>query len=97
MVDNIAMEPYYRRSSISAGCQCQRMFLIGQSDDANQQAAMATIAEKVSNNTKTVLEMSKVDYIQPREAAIQMAGERVKKVMSMRRWSLFSSSPHFFD
>lgn len=62
---------------------------------ATQQTAMETIAEKVSNNTKTVLEMAKSENIQPREAAIQMASERVKKAMSMRRWSLFSSAPHF--
>ena len=58
-------------------------------------AAMATIAEKVSHNTRTVLEISKTESIQPREAAIKMASERVKKAMSMRRWSLFSSAPHF--
>ena len=58
-------------------------------------AAMATIAEKVSHNTRTVLEISRTENIQPREAAIKMASERVKKAMSMRRWSLFSSAPHF--
>ncbi|RKZ66491.1 MAG: Glu/Leu/Phe/Val dehydrogenase, partial [Gammaproteobacteria bacterium] len=62
---------------------------------STQQIAMATIAEKISNNTKTVLEISRTENIQPREAAIQMATERVKKAMSMRRWSLFSSAPHF--
>lgn len=62
---------------------------------STQQAAMETIAEKISNNTKTVLEISRAENIQPREAAIQMASERVKKAMSMRRWSLFSSAPHF--
>ena len=62
---------------------------------STQQTAMAAIAEKVSNNTKTVLEISRTENIQPREAAIQMASERVKKAMSMRRWSLFSSAPHF--
>jgi glutamate dehydrogenase (NAD(P)+) len=62
---------------------------------STQQTAMATIAEKVSNNTKKVLEISRAENIQPREAAIQMATKRVKKAMSMRRWSLFSSAPHF--
>jgi len=62
---------------------------------STQQTAMTTIAEKISNNTKTVLDISKAQKIQPREAAIQMASERVKKAMSMRRWSLFSSAPHF--
>ena len=62
---------------------------------ATQRAAMATIADKVSSNTKTVLEISRAENIPPREAALQMASERVKKAMSMRRWSLFSSAPHF--
>lgn len=62
---------------------------------STQQTAMATIAEKISNNTKTVLNISREKNIQPREAAIQMASERVKKAMSIRRWSLFSSAPHF--
>ena len=62
---------------------------------STQQIAMATIAEKVSANTRTVLELSKTDKITPREAAIRMATDRVKKAMTMRRWSLFSSAPHF--
>lgn len=62
---------------------------------STQQAAMATIAEKISHNTRMVLDISATEKIQPREAAIQMASERVKKAMSMRRWSLFSSAPHF--
>ena len=62
---------------------------------ATQQAAMATIAEKVSSNTRNVIDISRAENIQPREAAIQMATERVKKAMGMRRWSLFSSAPHF--
>ncbi|RKX43708.1 MAG: Glu/Leu/Phe/Val dehydrogenase, partial [Verrucomicrobia bacterium] len=62
---------------------------------STQKTAMATIAEKIAINTKTVLDISKAENIQPREAAIQMASERVKKAMSLRRWSLFSSAPHF--
>lgn len=62
---------------------------------ATQHTAMTTIAEKVANNTKTVLELSRQNHITPRAAAVQMATERVKQAMTMRRWSLFSSSPHF--
>ncbi len=62
---------------------------------STQQVAMATIAEKVGSNTRTVLELSREDDIQPREAAVKMATERVRKAMSTRRWSLFSSAPHF--
>lgn len=60
-----------------------------------QSAAMQTIAEKVTRNTETVLQMAQEQNILPREAAMQLATERVKKAMSMRRWSLFSSAPHF--
>ncbi len=62
---------------------------------STQLVAMATIAEKVGNNTRTVLELSQAENIQPREAAVKMAVERVRKAMTMRRWSLFSSAPHF--
>ncbi|MGZ8162213.1 MAG: glutamate dehydrogenase, partial [Methylobacter sp.] len=58
-------------------------------------AAMQTIEEKVRDNTEKVLKISLEQNLQPREAAIQMATERVKKAMSLRRWSLFSSAPHF--
>ncbi|MDD1626459.1 MAG: Glu/Leu/Phe/Val dehydrogenase [Methylococcaceae bacterium] len=57
--------------------------------------AMQTIEEKVRHNTEQVLKISLEQNIQPREAAIQMATERVKKAMSIRRWSLFSSAPHY--
>jgi len=58
-------------------------------------AALQTIEEKVRHNTEKVLKISLEQNLQPREAAIQMATERVKKAMSLRRWSLFSSAPHF--
>ncbi len=60
-----------------------------------QTAAMQSIAEKVAGNTEMVLKIATDEKIQPRDAAIRMATKRVKKVMSMRRWSLFSSAPHF--
>ena len=62
---------------------------------ATQTAAMQTIAEKVAGNTETVLKIAAEENIQPRDAAIRMATERVKKAMSVRRWSLFSSAPHY--
>jgi len=62
---------------------------------ATAMTAMQTIEEKVRHNTEKVLKISLEQNIQPREAAIQMATERVKKAMSLRRWSLFSSAPHF--
>jgi len=62
---------------------------------ATQTAAMQSIAEKVAGNTEKVLKIAADEKIQPRDAAIRMALTRVKKAMSMRRWSLFSSAPHF--
>ncbi|WP_031433426.1 Glu/Leu/Phe/Val family dehydrogenase [Methylomarinum vadi] len=62
---------------------------------ATEHAAMTTIAEKVAGNTRKVLEISANDGIQPREAAVKMATDRVKKAMALRRWSLFSTAPHF--
>lgn len=62
---------------------------------ATATAATQTIAEKVTANTETVLALARKQNIPPREAAMRMATERIKKVMSLRRWSLFSSSPHF--
>lgn len=58
-------------------------------------AALQSIEEKIRRNTEKVLNISLEQNLQPREAAIQMATERVKKAMSLRRWSLISSAPHF--
>lgn len=62
---------------------------------ATVNTAMQTIEEKVRHNTEKVLKISLEQNIQPREAAIQMATQRVTKAMSLRRWSLFSSAPHY--
>jgi glutamate dehydrogenase (NAD(P)+) len=56
---------------------------------ASQTAAMETIAEKVSDNTRQVLEDAKRDGILPREAAIRLAKRRVKKAMELKRWNIF--------
>ncbi|MGR9100125.1 MAG: Glu/Leu/Phe/Val family dehydrogenase [Gammaproteobacteria bacterium] len=61
---------------------------------ATKAAALQTIEEKVRHNTQKVLEAAMQDNIQPREAAIRMAEKRIRKAMSVRRWSLFSTSPH---
>jgi len=62
---------------------------------ATARAASQAIEEKISRNTEKVLEISRQKNIQPREAAIELASERIKKAMSFRRWSLFSSAPNF--
>ncbi|MCW9024019.1 MAG: Glu/Leu/Phe/Val dehydrogenase [Gammaproteobacteria bacterium] len=62
---------------------------------ASQSAALQTIEEKLRRNTEQVLSTVKDKHILPREAAIELAVERVKKAMSFRRYSLFSSAPDF--
>jgi glutamate dehydrogenase (NAD(P)+) len=60
---------------------------------ASQTAAFQIIEEKLRYNTGLVLEESASKKILPRQAALQLAVGRVKKAMSYRRWSLFSSAP----
>jgi len=62
---------------------------------ANESAALATIEEKVRRNTELVLTRAKEENIEPRQAAIEMATERVQKAMSFRRFSTFSMGPKF--
>jgi len=62
---------------------------------ASQSAAFQSIEEKLRRNTELVLESVKRKQILPREAAMELALERVKKAMSFRRYSLFSSAPDF--
>ena len=62
---------------------------------ASQSAALATIEEKLRRNTEQVLNTVKQKQVLPREAAMEMAVERVKKAMSFRRYSLFSSADGF--
>jgi glutamate dehydrogenase (NAD(P)+) len=56
---------------------------------ASQKAAFDTIAEKVAHNTGEMLARMQADKTLPREAARQMAEERVRKAMDTRRWSIF--------
>lgn len=62
---------------------------------ASQAAAFASIEEKLRRNTEMVLTESKSQGMLPRQAAMNLALQRVKKAMSFRRWSLFSSAPGF--
>ena len=59
---------------------------------SSQTAAMQAIEEKLRRNTKLVLEASRRDQILPREASMEMAMERIKRAMSFRRYSLFSTA-----
>jgi len=60
---------------------------------ASQLTAFQVIEEKLRDNTRLVLEESVNRKILPRQAALQLAVGRIKKAMSFRRWSLFSSAP----
>ena len=62
---------------------------------ASESAVFETIADKVRRNTAEVLERSRREGILPRQAAIELAEQRVRRAMSYRRWSLFSSAPGF--
>jgi glutamate dehydrogenase (NAD(P)+) len=62
---------------------------------ATARAVSQAIEEKIRRNTEKVLEISRKENILPRQAATELASERVKKAMSFRRWSLFSSAPNF--
>ena len=62
---------------------------------ANESAAMATIKDKLMRNTQQVLERAKNENIQPRQAAMELALERVKTAMSFRRFSSFSMGPAY--
>jgi glutamate dehydrogenase (NAD(P)+) len=62
---------------------------------ATQAQAMEIIAEKIRQNTHLVLEEARRNDLLPRQAALKLALDRVRKAMGYRRFSLFSSAPHF--
>ncbi|WP_244603613.1 Glu/Leu/Phe/Val dehydrogenase [Methanococcoides sp. AM1] len=64
-------------------------------EGASECAALQAIEEKVRANTRLVLKESASKGVLPREAAVDLALQRVRKAMGYRRWSLFSSAPGF--
>jgi glutamate dehydrogenase (NAD(P)+) len=62
---------------------------------STQTAALESIEEKLRRNTELVLETARAEQILPRQAAMAMAEKRIRKAMSFRRWSLFSSAPDY--
>lgn len=48
--------------------------------------ALAAIEEKLRFNTRAVLQMAKDENLKPRDAAVQLAGERVRRAMALARW-----------
>lgn len=95
-----AAEEYLHRKSIlcipdfianAGGVICAALEYQG----ASETTALTVIEEKLRRNTQQVLETSRQCRILPRQAAMELAVQRVKKAMSYRRWSLFSSAPRF--
>jgi glutamate dehydrogenase (NAD(P)+) len=56
---------------------------------ASQSAAFDTIRDKIRANTEEMLERAGAYKKMPREAAQDLAEERVRAAMSTRRWTLF--------
>jgi len=56
---------------------------------STQAAVFQAIEEKLRYNTQVVLEESRIKKIPPRDAAYELAVRRIKKAMSIRRWSIF--------
>jgi glutamate dehydrogenase (NAD(P)+) len=56
---------------------------------ASESAVFNVIEDKVKHNTRLVLEESKSKGILPREAAMHLAVQRVRKAMSYKRWTIF--------
>jgi len=62
---------------------------------ASEGTVLQAIEEKLRRNTRLVLEDAARRNILPRQAAVELALARVKKAMSYRRYSLFSTAPGF--
>jgi glutamate dehydrogenase (NAD(P)+) len=56
---------------------------------ATQAAAFAAIAEKISANTDEALTLARTQGVTPREAATQLASQRVRQAMTHRRFGVF--------
>jgi glutamate dehydrogenase (NAD(P)+) len=69
----------------AGGVVCAALELAG----ATRSAAFAAIAETISANTEAVLERTKARGVLPREAALEIATQRVKQAMGYRRFSIF--------
>jgi glutamate dehydrogenase (NAD(P)+) len=55
----------------------------------SQADAFGAIEEKIRANVAQVLESARRRSVTPRQAAIDLASERVRRAMSWRRWSIF--------
>lgn len=75
----------------AGGVICAAMEYKGSSESA----VLDAIEEKLRRNTEQVLVRADKENILPRDAAVELALERVRKAMSFRRFSTFSTAPHF--
>lgn len=62
---------------------------------AGESMVFPVIEDKIRRNTRRVLEAAAADNVPPRQAAIELASARVRRAMSYRRYSVFSSAPGF--
>ena len=62
---------------------------------ATESTAMQAIEEQVRRNTRLVLQDAEERAIPPRQAAVELAEAWVRRAMSFRRYSLFSSAPGY--
>lgn len=58
-------------------------------EGACQKEVFDKIEDKICSNTMLMLEKAKKEKIMPRDAAIEIALQRIKKAMSYKRWGLF--------
>ena len=95
---NIAVTPGAERRLHEKGVLCLPDFIANaggvicaamEYSGASQSAAFDAIEEKIRRNTAEVLERTKAEQRLPREAAVGLAEERVRRAMSTRRWSIF--------
>lgn len=75
----------------AGGVICAAMEYAG----ASESEALAAIEEKLRHNTREVLEYAANKQVLPRQAALDLAIKRVRRAMSFRRFSSFSSAPRF--
>ncbi len=69
----------------AGGVICAAMEYAG----ASQAAAFDAIAEKVRFNTREVLDRATTNGAMPRDAAVELSRERVRRAMATRRWSIY--------
>lgn len=62
---------------------------------ASESAVFSAIEEMIRRNTEQVLTTSREQKILPRQAAVELALERIHKVMDYRRFNTFSTAPGF--